>query len=63
MPTNEWLGIELVVLPREMVLYVDGKERYRTAADFSGVNAPLAVWTVGTSVLQVKSVEITVPVK
>lgn len=61
MPLNEWVGIELVVLPSQMFLYVDGKTRQAVNADFSKIDAPLAIWTEGRTKLQVKSVEMAVP--
>ncbi|MCE9610297.1 MAG: hypothetical protein K8R23_08905 [Chthoniobacter sp.] len=55
------MGIELVVLPSQMFLYVDGKTRQAVNADFSKIDAPLAIWTEGRTKLQVKSVEMAVP--
>lgn len=53
LPDNEWVGIEWVVLPDEMIIYVDGTERYRLQADFSRVNEPFTIWCQnGTSVLK-----------
>jgi len=59
-PVNEWVGIELIVWPDEMIVYVDGAERYRTKADFSKVNEPLKIFSMGSTV-KVKSVEMTRP--
>lgn len=45
LPVGVWVGIEWVVKPDEMIVYVDGEERYRTQADFSRINMPLTVWS------------------
>ncbi len=53
LPNNEWVGIEWVIKSDEMVIYVDGTERYRTQADFSNINEPFTIWSHnGTSTLQ-----------
>jgi len=40
LPNGTWTGIEMVVLPDELVFYVDGKERYRAKGNFSNLNKP-----------------------
>jgi clan AA aspartic protease (TIGR02281 family) len=57
-PTDEWVTIELKVLPREMVITVDGAERYRTKADFSKVKAPLSLFTYRDGRFVVRSVSV-----
>ena len=56
--TKEWVTIELKVLPKEMVISVDGAERYRTKADFSKVKAPLSMFTYQDGRFVVKSVSV-----
>ena len=57
-PTDDWVTIELKVLPKEMVITVDGAERYRTKADFSKVKAPLSLFTYRDGRFVVKSVSV-----
>jgi hypothetical protein len=54
---NQWVGIELIVLPNEFVIYVDGKERFRHQADFTQINKPLTI-TSHRGVMKIKSVEV-----
>jgi hypothetical protein len=53
---DQWVGIELVVRADEMVIYVDGQERYRTSADFSKIHAPLTITNHGQTPLKIRSV-------
>lgn len=55
LPAGEWVGIELVVHADEMVIYVDGEERYRQKADFSGINRTFSINSHG-GVTKIKSV-------
>jgi clan AA aspartic protease (TIGR02281 family) len=57
-PTDDWVTIELKVLPNEMVITVDGAERYRAKADFSKVKAPLSLFTYRDGRFVVKSVSV-----
>jgi len=54
---DKWVGIELIVRPDEMVIYVDGQERYRAAADFSKINKPLSI-TAHDGSMEIKSVKV-----
>ena len=56
--TKDWVTIELKVLPKEMIISVDGTERYRTRADFSKVKAPLSMYTYQDGRFVVKSVSV-----
>jgi hypothetical protein len=60
-PVNTWVQIDLVVLPDTMIISVDGKERYRTSADFSQIDMPFAIFPAG-STIKVKSIVATRPV-
>ncbi|MDB5292220.1 MAG: hypothetical protein JWL69_3461, partial [Phycisphaerales bacterium] len=60
-PVKAWVEINLVVLPDTMIIAVDGKERFRTNADFSQVDMPLLIFPSG-SVVRVKSIVATRPV-
>jgi hypothetical protein len=57
LPANQWVGIELTVKPTEMIIAIDGKERYRVSADFSKVNEPLGV-RAHTGDLWIKSIAV-----
>lgn len=59
-PVNTWVQIDLVVLPDAMIISVDGKERYRTSADFSQVDMPFWIFPAG-STIKVKSIVATKP--
>ncbi len=62
LPDNVWVGIEWVVRPDEMIVYVDGTERYRTRANFSRVDQPLAIECHGGGTeVKVKSLEVLQP--
>jgi hypothetical protein len=56
LPDGQWARIEWVVKPDEMVVYVDGQERDRVAADFSWVHRPFSVYAENGSV-EIRSVE------
>lgn len=60
-PTNQFVNFELTVLPDEMIVKVNGKERYRTSADFSKVEEPLSIFPGGDAVVTVRSVVPSVP--
>jgi hypothetical protein len=60
-PVKAWVEIDLVVLPDTMIISADGKERFRTNADFSQVDMPLLIFPSG-SVVRVKSIVATRPV-
>ncbi|MDB5171919.1 MAG: hypothetical protein JWN51_692 [Phycisphaerales bacterium] len=59
-PVKAWVEINLVVMPDTMVISVDGKERFRTNADFSQADMPLLIFPVG-SIVKVKSIVATRP--
>jgi hypothetical protein len=43
LPANEWVAIEWVVRFEEMVIYINGKERYRARGDFTSIDQPLTI--------------------
>jgi hypothetical protein len=55
LPINEWVGLEFVSTADELVVYVNGQERYRAKGDFTQPAAPVRVRSHTGSVL-VKSV-------
>ncbi|HVT81942.1 MAG TPA: hypothetical protein VHM90_14960 [Phycisphaerae bacterium] len=57
LPANEWVGIELVVKKDEMVIYVDGQEKYRQKGDFSAINRNFTI-TDHTGTTKLKSVTV-----
>lgn len=60
-PLNQWVAIELQVTKTEMIIRVDGEERFREPADFSKVNQSLNIWTTLGSPAKVKSVQYVQP--
>ena len=54
---NRWIGIEWIVHPDEMILYVNGIERYRGKADFSQINKPFSI-EAHNGALWVKSIQV-----
>jgi hypothetical protein len=57
LPQGKWATLELVVEPNEMVIFVDGEERWRQSADFSQVDKPLTI-TAHQGTAKLKSVEV-----
>jgi hypothetical protein len=47
LPAGQWAGIEWIVKPTEMILYVNGEERSRTKGDFTKINKPLTITSYG----------------
>jgi hypothetical protein len=60
-PINQWVTIELRVLPTLMQILTDGKQRFATSADFSRVNQSLSVFAANGSTVKVKSIEAMTP--
>jgi clan AA aspartic protease (TIGR02281 family) len=60
-PTDQWVTVQLTVMPKSMAIAVDGKRRYGVRADFSQINQPLSIFTASGAVIKVKSVTATVP--
>jgi hypothetical protein len=56
-PTNQWVTVQITVLPNCMRVSVDGQERYETYADFSSVNQALSIFPANGSPVEVKSVK------
>jgi hypothetical protein len=44
-----------------MIIKTNGKERFRTSADFSKVDEPLAIFTAGGATVSVRSIVPIVP--
>jgi hypothetical protein len=49
-PVNQWTAIDLVVQPAEIIIRVDGQERYRMPADFSKVDQTFGIRAHGGDV-------------
>jgi clan AA aspartic protease (TIGR02281 family) len=62
-PLNQWVKVELTVLPDSMKIAVDGQDRYSIDADFSHVNQNLAIFPANGSTIKVKSVTLSPPNK
>jgi hypothetical protein len=60
LPAGQWATIVLTVIRDEMVISVDGVEKYRTKADFSKVNEPLSIYASNGDV-KLKSVKVAHP--
>jgi hypothetical protein len=60
-PLHTWVAIDLVVTPTSMKIYVDGKERYETDADFSQVDETFGIKTEDKPTVVVKSVQVRKP--
>ena len=58
---GDWATIDLLVLPDSLSIAVDGRERYRTSADFSEIDQPFGLFTTGNAILQVKSLTVGTP--
>jgi hypothetical protein len=43
LPAGQWVGIELKFTETDLRIFVDGHETYRTTADFSRIDQPLAI--------------------
>ncbi|MGA2231930.1 MAG: NPCBM/NEW2 domain-containing protein, partial [Tepidisphaeraceae bacterium] len=54
-PINKWVTIDEVVYPDSMAIFVDGKQRYFTTANFSKVNDPFSIFQGASSVVKVRS--------
>ncbi|MCX5662583.1 MAG: hypothetical protein NTW19_23120 [Planctomycetota bacterium] len=59
-PVNKWVEIDLEVTAEQMVIRVNGDERFRTAADFSKIEQPLTIFPAGSTVT-VQSVKVRTP--
>jgi hypothetical protein len=59
-PANQWVAVELTVTKGEMIIRVDGEERYRTGADFSNTRQSMQIWSMGSTV-KVRSVQVVEP--
>ena len=57
-PTDQFVEIELNVLPDSLSISVDGDLRYQTNADFSQVREPLSIFQGAGSTIKVKSVTV-----
>ncbi len=57
-PTKQMITIKQVVLPGQMVLSVDGRERARWAGDFTDLNKPIAIHAAGCATLQIKQITV-----
>ena len=57
LPKDQWVGIEFTVTPQEMVIYVDGAERYRAGGDFSAMHQQFAI-RADNGDIWVKSIEV-----
>lgn len=55
-PVKQWVTIDMKVLPDSLTVFVDGKQRYQTAADFSKVSMPFAIFPAAGSTIQVRSI-------
>ena len=60
-PVNQWVTVQLTVMPKSMAIAVDGKKRYGIRADFSQVNQALSIFPSNGSVIKIKSVTAAVP--
>jgi hypothetical protein len=58
---GDWATIDLLVLPDSLSITVNGQERYRTSADFSEIDQPFGLFTIGNAVLQIKSLLVRTP--
>ena len=56
-PVNAWVTIDLIVQTDEMLIRVQGEERYRVKADFSKVNKPLTI-SAARGELRIKSLTV-----
>jgi ATP-dependent protease ClpP protease subunit len=54
---DQWVGMEFMVTPQEMVIYVDGAERYRAKGDFSNIHQQFAI-RADNGDIWVKSIEV-----
>jgi hypothetical protein len=54
-PINTWVEIKLRVLPDSMTIFVDGKERYYTEADFSKIDDRFKIWPANGSAIAIRS--------
>ena len=59
-PKNELVRIRQVVRPKEMIFYVNGKERARWSGDFSRINDPIRIKAHG-SILQIQGIYVRKP--
>ena len=57
LPKDVWVGMEFTVTPKEMVIYVDGAERYRAEGDFSKIHQQFAI-RADNGDIWVKSIEV-----
>lgn len=58
---GDWATIDLLVLPDSLMIAVDGRERYRTSADFSEIDQPFGVFTTPDAVVHIKSLLVRTP--
>lgn len=57
LPAAKYVAVEFVVQKNELVIYVDGKEYYRQAADFSSINNAISI-TAHSESMRIKSLEV-----
>jgi clan AA aspartic protease (TIGR02281 family) len=57
LPVNQWVRLEITVLPDSMNILVDGKPYYSAKADFSKVNQALSIFPANGSKIKVKYIE------
>jgi hypothetical protein len=57
LPAGKWVGIELIVRPDQMIIYVNGQEQYRAMADFSQVKQSLSI-TAHNGSMKIKSITV-----
>jgi hypothetical protein len=57
LPANQWVGIEIAVHPAELLIYVNGKRRYRADGDFSSLHKPFTI-EAHNDTLKIKSISV-----
>jgi len=60
LPKDQWVGMEFTVTRQQMVIYVDGAERYRAQGDFSRIHQQFAI-RADNGDIWVKSIEVIQP--
>jgi hypothetical protein len=57
-PTKQLITLTQRVLPEEMVILVNGRERARWNRNFRGVNKQIAIWPIGGAPLHIKQLTV-----
>jgi clan AA aspartic protease (TIGR02281 family) len=57
-PSGVWTTIDMIVEPDVLIVVVDGKERFRTEADFSQSNGPFRLHSIKEGGVLVKSIQV-----